>query len=130
MSILFNSIFPPDLNESKLRAFIKSHHRFATRSIIHNIGMRQFNKRPRPSKSKRCHYICLKAHRKQLQIGGGGGGAHRNFFWGGGTHNFFFYLFIYYFFFFFFWGGGHICANYWGGGGGTAPRAPPIPTAL
>ena len=131
MSILFNSIFPPDLNESKLRAFIKSHHRFATRSIIHNIGMRQFNKRPRPSKSKRCHYICLKAHRKQLQIGGGGGGgAHRNFFWGGGTHNFFFYLFIYYFFFFFFLGGGAYLCKLLGGGGGTAPRAPPIPTAL
>ena len=134
MSILFNSIFPPDLNESKLRAFIKSHHRFATRSIIHNIGMRQFNKRPRPSKSKRCHYICLKARRKQLQIGGGGGGAHRNFFFGGGAHIFFFfYLFIYYFFFFLGGGGGHICANYWGGGHGPPcppPPPPPIPTAL
>ena len=43
---------------------------------------------------------------------GGGGGTHK--FGGGGAH-------------IFFGGGGHICANYWGG---TAPRAPPIPTAL
>ena len=35
--------------------------------------------------------------------------------------------FNFFFNFFLGGGGGHICANYWGG---TAPRAPPIPTAL
>ena len=62
-----------------------------------------------------CYQTQTQARRKQLQIGG----AHI-IFWGG-THKFFFLIF-------FLEGGGHICANYWGGG--TAPRAPPIPTAL
>ena len=63
-----------------------------------------------------CYQTQTQARRKQLQIGG----AHI-IFWGG-THKFFFLIF--------FLEGGGIFVQIIGGGGGTAPRAPPIPTAL
>ena len=60
------------------------------------------------------------ARRKQLQIG-----AHINFL--KKKKLFFFYF---YFFFFFLGGGGGGGGGAYLLGGGTAPRAPPIPTAL